>query len=97
MIMKKCPPTLGGFSVSGCASHPAGDDAFGNLKAQHAEFAVNARSTLGGVLGNHLENQLAELFGNSLSATHSLSRFAEDGPIQPECRAVPAGHRFGRD
>src|SRR5208337_5237499 len=70
---------------------------FGNLKAEHAEFAVNARSTPGGVLGNHLENQSAELFGNSFSATHPLSRFAEDGPIQPESRAVPAGHSVRND
>ena len=34
MIMKKCPPTLGGFRISGCASHPAGDGSFGNLKAE---------------------------------------------------------------
>src|SRR5208283_2224593 len=92
MITKKCPPTLGGFRISGCASHPAGDGSFGNLQAEHAEFAVNARSTPGSVLGHHLENQLAELFGNSFSAPHGLSRFAEEGPIPPESRAVPAGH-----
>ena len=56
MITKKCPPTLGRLRISGCASHPAGDGAFGNLKAQHAEFAMNAWSTPGCVLGNHLEN-----------------------------------------
>jgi hypothetical protein len=44
-----------------------------------------------------LENQLADLFGNSFSATHWLSRFAEDGPIQPESRSVPADHSFRRD
>src|ERR1035438_2493966 len=73
VITKKCPPTLGGFRISGCASHPAGDGSFGNLEAEHAEFAVNARSTPGRVLGNHLENQLAELFGNSFCTTHELS------------------------
>jgi hypothetical protein len=97
MITKKCPPALGGFGISGCASHPAGDGSFGNLEAEHAEFTVNARSTPGGVRGNHLENQLAELFGNAFSATHSLPRIAEDGPIPPESRAVPAGHSFRRD
>jgi hypothetical protein len=38
-----------------------------------------------------LKNQSADLFRNSVSATHSHSRFAEDGPIQPESSAVPAG------
>ena len=97
VITKKCPPTLGGFRISGCAPHPAGDGSFGNLEAEQAEFAVNARSTPGWVLGHHLENQLAELFGNSFSAPHGRPRFAEEGPIPPESRAVPAGHGFRRD
>jgi hypothetical protein len=46
MISKKWPPTLGRFRISGCASHPARDGSFGILKAQHAEFAMNARCTL---------------------------------------------------
>src|SRR5208337_2842174 len=58
MITKKGPPTLGGFRVSGSAPHPAGDGSLGYLKAQHAEFAMNARGTPGGVLGHHLENQV---------------------------------------
>ena len=97
MITKKGPPTLGGFRISGCAPHPAGDGSFGNLIAEHAEFAVNARSTPSRVLGNHLENQLTDLFGNSFSATHWPSRFAEDGPIQPESSTMPAGHSVRRD
>ena len=52
MITKKGPLTLGGFRISGCASHPAGNGSFGNLKAAHATFAVNARSTPSRVLGN---------------------------------------------
>ena len=56
MITKKGPPTLGGFRISGCALHPAGNGSFGNLTAEHAEFAVNARSTPSWVLGNHLED-----------------------------------------
>jgi hypothetical protein len=65
-------------------SHLAGDGSFGNLKTEHAEFGVNTRSTSGYVLRKHLKNQLVELCRNSVSATNSHSRFAEDGPIQPE-------------
>jgi hypothetical protein len=35
--------------------------------------------------------------GNSLYATHSLCRLAEDGPIQTESSPVPAGHRVRSD
>ena len=40
---------------------------------------------------------MADLLGNSLSATHSLPRLAEDGPIQTESSPVPAGHRVRGD
>src|SRR5271157_609213 len=69
MITKKCPPTPGGFRISGCPSHPAGDSSFENLKAQHAEFAMNARSTPGCVLGSH----------RNLLTASSPAHFAEHG------------------
>ena len=96
MITKKCPPTLGMFRISGCASHPAGDGSFGNLKAQHAEFAMNAWSTPGCVLRHHLENQIPN-FSRNLLAASSPAHFAEHGPIQAESSAVPAGHSVRSD
>ena len=61
MITKKGPPTLGGFRISGCAPHPAGDGSFGNLIAEYAEFAVNARSTPTRILSAHAPNEVANL------------------------------------
>src|ERR1035441_6908924 len=96
MITKKCPPSLGRFRISGCPAHPARDGAFGNLKAEHAEFAMNARSTPGGVLGHHLENQIPN-FSRNLLAASSPAHFAKEGPIQAESSLVPAGHSVRSD
>ena len=96
MITKKLPPTLGRFRTSGCASHPARDGSFGNLKAEHAEFAMNARSTPGRILGHHLENQIPN-FSRNLLAASSPAHFAEHGPIQAESTPVPAGHSVRSD
>lgn len=96
MVMKKCLPTLGVFRISGRASYPAGDGSFGNLKAEHTEFATNARSTPGYVLSNHLENQITNFFRNLLAASSS-AHIAEQGPIQAESRPVPAGHSVRSD
>src|ERR1019366_1269474 len=96
MIPKKCPPTLGRLRIPGCASHPARDGSFGELKAQHAEFAMNAWSTPGGVLRHHLENQIPN-FSRNLLAASSPAHFAEQGPIQAESSLVPAGHSVRSD
>ena len=94
VIAEKRKPTLGRFRISGCAPHPAGDGALGYVKAQHAQFAMNARRTPDRVLRNHLEDQFADLFGNPFPAANSLSHFAKHGPIESESSPVPADHRF---
>jgi len=97
VIAEKRKPTLGRFRISGCAPHPAGDGALGYVKAQHAQFAMNARRTPDRVLSNHLEDQFADLFGNPFPAANSLSHFAKHGPIESESSPVPADHRFRED
>src|ERR1019366_74107 len=96
MIPKKGPPTLGRLRISGCASHPARDGAFGNLNAQHAEFAMNTWSPPGGVFGHHLENQIPN-FSRNLLAAGSPAHFAKQGPIETESSLVPAGHSVRSD
>ena len=64
VIAEKRQPTFAEFWVSRCAPHPAGDGSFGNVKAEHEEATMKARSTPDRVLRNHLEDQLADLFGN---------------------------------
>jgi hypothetical protein len=57
---------------------------------------MNARSTPGGVLRHHLENQIPN-FSRNLLAAGSPAHFAEHGPIQAESSAVPAGHSVRSD
>src|SRR5215471_2929485 len=41
--------------------HPAGDGSLGDIKAQHEQFAMNARRAPGWVLRHHTQDQLSEL------------------------------------
>jgi hypothetical protein len=68
MIPQKGEPALPGFVGSRSLAHPAGDTAFGNLEPEHDEFAMDARSSRGGILGHHSEDQMADLLGHRPSA-----------------------------
>ena len=57
MIPQKGEPALPWFVGSRSPAHPAGDAALGNLEAEHDEFAMDARSSPGGILGHHSEDQ----------------------------------------
>src|SRR5207249_8671768 len=45
VITQKRQPALGGFWVSRCSLHPAGDGRLRYLEAEHEEFPVDARRT----------------------------------------------------
>src|SRR5215831_6305645 len=93
MMVKKSQPALGQFWVSGCSLHPTGDASLGYLEAEHEPFAVDARSTPGGVLGCHAEDQIPHLAGDPPS-TRLLSDFREHAPVHAKTRTMPAAHRF---
>jgi hypothetical protein len=97
MIAKKRQPALGGFWAPGYSPHPARDGRLRHLEAEHEEFAVDARCTPSWILRDHLEDQVAHLFGDSPTAADSFSHFAEHGPIQFEPSLMPPNHRLGED
>ena len=68
MILKESLPALRQFWVFRRSLHPAGDGSFGNIEAEHQQFAVNMRSAPGVVLGDHLEDQVPYLFTNAFSS-----------------------------
>ena len=80
VIPQKGQPALSRFRISGCTLHPPGDGSLRDLEAQHEKFAVDARSTPGRVLGNHLENQISDFFGES-SSTKLLSHSGDQAPV----------------
>jgi len=49
------------------------------------------------MLRDHLEDQLADLFGNSPTSTDSFPCLAEHGPICFESYSVPASNRLRLD
>ncbi|MGD0734483.1 MAG: hypothetical protein ABR976_05020 [Terracidiphilus sp.] len=63
--------------------HPTQNGPLRNIEAKYIQFAVNARRTPGCVLGNHAENEIAQLPAGALSShTDSMSR--KPSPIQLE-------------
>ena len=66
MVTQKSEPTLGWVWISGGSFHPAGNGSFGNVKAEHEKFSVDARSSPARVLGHHLEDESRTSFGACL-------------------------------
>ena len=62
VITKKGEPALSRVRVSGGSFHPAGNRPFGNIKAKHEKFSVDARSSPVAVLGHHLEDEIPNFF-----------------------------------
>jgi len=94
VIAQEGEPALGGIGGPRSPPHPAGDAALGDLKAEHGEFAVDARSAPSGIVCHHFEDQLADLSGHRLSA-HRLTRPGDDPPIQLKTGTMPAQDRVG--
>src|ERR1700730_2559859 len=88
VILKKCAPTLGWPGISGRALHPARDGSLGDVKAQHEELAVNARSTPDWVLRHHAEDQLPNFPRQSFPAD-LFSHLRDHAPVHAKPRAVP--------
>lgn len=59
VIRKKGAPALGRLGIFRRPLHPAGDGSLGDVKAQHEQFAVNARRAPGWVLRHHAEDQFS--------------------------------------
>jgi len=89
VILEKCAPTLGWPGSSGRALHPARDGSLGDVKAQHEELAVNARSTPGWVLRHHAEDQLPNFPRQSFPAD-LFSNLRDHAPVHAKPSAVPA-------
>ena len=55
---------------------------------------MNARCAPSGVLGHHSEDQVSDLFGNSLPSQHA-TRSRNCAPVQSESSSVPADNGIG--
>ena len=62
MVSEERQPALHGIWISRSSPDPSPDTPFRELETQLEQFAVNARCSPGRILGNHTENQGADLF-----------------------------------
>jgi hypothetical protein len=96
VISQEGQPASRRLWISECTLHPPGDGSLRELEAQHEKFAVDARSTPGRVLGNHLENQISDFFGES-SSTNLLSHPGDEASVQTKSASVPTNHGLRGD
>lgn len=73
MVSEERQPALHGIWISRSSPDPSRDTPFRELETQLEQFAVNARCSPGRILGNHTENQGADLFADTLPSPYLLT------------------------
>ena len=96
VVTQKGQPALGWVWVCENSFHPAGNGSFGNIKTEHEKFSVDAGSSPAGVLGHHLEDEIAAAFDDGLLPT-GFRTFEISLQYTTESGAVPSDDGFGRD
>src|SRR5215471_1665931 len=91
MVAKKSQPAPRRLWSSGRPFHPARDGSLGNVEAQHAELAMDARGAPSGVLLHHAVDQVPDFLRYPLSAK-LLSHPRDHAPVEAKAGTVPAHH-----
>ena len=92
VVAQKGEPALRKFRISGRFAHPARDGSLGHIKSQHEKLAVDARCCPGGILGDHLKDQIPNLFRSAFSADLATEP-GNQTPIELKPSLVPANDR----
>jgi hypothetical protein len=95
MIAQKSKPAFRKFRISSRFAHPAGNGSFGNIKAEHLKLTVDARCSLRWILGDHLEDQIPNLFRDSSSADLPAEP-GDDSPIELKPSPMPLNDLVGK-
>ena len=69
MIPQEREPSLRRIWISRGSPDPPRDTPFREIETQLEQFAVNARRSPGRILGNHTEDQGANLFADTLTSS----------------------------
>jgi hypothetical protein len=98
MVSEERQPSLHGIWISRSLPDPSRDTPFRDIETQLEQFTVNARRSPGRILGNHTEDQGANLFADTLASSYS-SDSGDPGPIQTKPRTTPVhdGSRSDQD
>ena len=71
MVSEERQPSFHRIWISRSAPDPSRDTPFREIETQLEQFAVNARRSPGRILGNHTEDQGANLFADTLPPSYS--------------------------
>jgi hypothetical protein len=96
MIGQKRRPPLRRLRASRLSPHSAQDGSLRNIEAKHRQLAVDAWSTPGWVLSDHVEDEFAQFRADALPASaNSIQR--EPSPIHFESGTAPANNSLRLD
>src|SRR6266403_4081332 len=98
MVSEERQPSLHRVWISRGSPHPSRDTPFREIETQLEQFAVNARRSPGWILSHHTEDQVANLFADTLPSSY-LADSGDPRPIQTKSRSVPVhdGSRSDQD
>ena len=88
MISEERQPSLHRIGISRGSPDPSRDSPFREIESQFKQFTVNAWCSPGRILGNHTEDQGADLFADTLSSSYP-SDSGHPCPIQTKPRPMP--------
>jgi len=93
VILQERSPLVHSLGISWCPLHPARDGALRNIKAEHLQLPMDARSTPSRALGHHAKNEFPQpLAGPSPAETNLMP--GEPRPIPAKASPMPTDHGF---
>ena len=96
VVAQKSEPAICPLRISWCPLHPSRDRSFRNVEAEHEKLTMNAGSTPGRVLRDHLKYEISHLLRESLPA-NSLAHSGDEIPIHAKSGSMPSDYGVGRD
>src|ERR1700680_2576692 len=98
MVSEERKHLLQRVRISRGSPDPSRDTPFREIETQLEQFAVNARRSPGWILGNHAEDQGANLFADTLPSSY-LADSGDPRPIKTKSRSMPVhdGSRSDQD
>src|SRR5215472_2511979 len=96
IVPEERQPLLDGIWTSRGSPDPSRDTPFREIETQLEQFAVNARRSPGGILGNHLKDQGANLLADTLPPSYS-SESRDPCAIQTKPCSMPVHNGSGSD
>ena len=96
MVAEKSRPSPCRLRIARGSSHPAQYGSLRNIEAKHLQFAVNPWCAPGRVVGDHSEDEVAQLLAHALSS-HPVPMPREPRPVELESIPMPTNNGLWLD